>query len=305
MRVLTLTPENRSLSLDALYASLASYVDLDLRRLSSEQITDLQNALSSIDFDSYDRTLIDLPFKRIFTQIDFIGSIPNLVLYDEDVCQNFIWSSKWFRKYEKFYRSLQRCRVISTGGMVSERLRDKGVDAVFVSKGYDQTLLSDLHRERDIPYGFVGRLNHKIYKKRRNLLYALARSKGLTLLRTYSTTEYRDILNRIRIFVSADIGFKEYMAKNFEAMACGCLLLAYEQGEEEKILGFKDMENVVLYRSKKEATQKIEYLDNNPALVEKIASSGRKLAEERFSLDKKGYEVYEALLPDIQARSGK
>jgi hypothetical protein len=40
--------------------------------------------------------------------------------------------------------------VISSGYMVSERLRQEGFDAVFVPKGYDEQLLTDQGRERDI-----------------------------------------------------------------------------------------------------------------------------------------------------------
>ena len=66
------------------------------------------------------------------------------------------------------------------------------------------------------------------------------------------------MLNRIRFFVSADIGMGEYMIKNFEAMACGCVLLAYDQGElENEALGFIDMHNIVLYRRLDELRDKL------------------------------------------------
>jgi hypothetical protein len=61
--------------------------------------------------------------------------------------------------------------------------------------------------------------------------------------------EYCATLNRIRFFVSADVGMGEYMIKNFEAMACGCVLLAFDQGAaENQALGFKGMVNVVFYK---------------------------------------------------------
>ncbi len=74
------------------------------------------------------------------------------------------------------------------------------------------------------------------------------------------------------------------MIKNFEAMACGCVLLAWSQGEEDRLLGFEDMENTVFYRSEDEAVQKLELLQRDPELAARIARNGQAFAESRYSL---------------------
>jgi spore maturation protein CgeB len=113
----------------------------------------------------------------------------------------------------------------------------------------------------------------------------------MLVTRTESGTEYMETLNRIRIFVSADIGMGEFMIKNFEAMACGCVLLAWSQGEEDALLGFKDMHNVVLYRSADEALEKLALLQNDPQLAEQIARNGQAFAEGRYSFARVGADL--------------
>ncbi len=182
-------------------------------------------------------------------QVRFIRSVPNLVILEHDAYQNYI-PCKYTGKFSAHYRRLPWARVISSGHTVSERLRQEGFDAVFVPKGYDQTLLHDLGLARDIELGFVGSTGSVAYSGRKALLDELGGVENLLVTKTKSGEEYLRTLNRIRFFVSADVGMGEYMIKNFEAMACGCVLLAYDQGEREnEALGFRDMENIVLYRS--------------------------------------------------------
>jgi hypothetical protein len=156
--------------------------------------------------------------------------------------------------------------------MVSERLRQEGFDAVFVPKGYDQTLLSDQGRERDIELAFVGSTNSVAYSGRKALLDELGQVENLVVTRTKSGEEYCDTLNRIRFFVSADVGMGEYMIKNFEAMACGCVLFAYDQGEAEN-------------------------------LAQRIAVNGRDLAVSQFGFGAIGARIVRELEPALRIQA--
>jgi len=177
------------------------------------------------------------------------------------------------------------CRVIITGFNVGEQFRQAGLDVHVIPKAFDENHLKDLGNKRDVELGFVGRVKNKVYKKRQKFLQSLVVNEGLKLFKTDPGEEYLLALNRIKIFVSADIGFLEYMAKNFEAMACGCLVLAKRQGggEEEK-LGLIHMENIVLYNDIFDAINVLSYLRGKPEVVKAIAYNGRKFVEERHSL---------------------
>lgn len=301
MKVLFLVQKDQRAILDRLYEGVAAHCDCDIRWLSSDEQRHLRRYFQrEVDVSRYDRIVFFLRFKQEIRQVSFIRTLPNLVILEHDAYQNYI-DCKYTGKFSAHYRQLPWARVISSGFMVTQRLREEGFDAVFVPKGYDQTLLQDFGRERDIELAFVGSTNSVAYSGRKALLDELASVEPLVVTRTKSGDEYRDTLNRIRFFVSADVGMGEYMIKNFEAMACGCVLLAFDQGEEEnRALGFEDMQNVVFYRTIPQLQEKLARLRSDPQLAESIARRGRDLAVSGYSFARIGQRIVEALQPPLR-----
>lgn len=301
MKVLFLVQDEQKIILDALYDAVRENCECDFRRLSSKQQADLAGYFArEVEVEKYDRILFFLRFKKELQQIDFIRSVPNLVTLEHDACQNYA-PGKYRGRFSYYYRNIPWIRVICSGYGLAERLRREGIDAVCVPKGYDQTLLVDQQRERDIELGFIGSLGAEAYAGRKAMLEELIRHENLQIMKTAPGAEYRDCLNRIRFFVSADVGLDEYMIKNFEVMACGCVLLTYDQGEfENRALGFVDMRNVVLYRDVAELRVKLASLRADPQLASSIARAGRELAQERYSFAELGRQIVDALRPPLR-----
>src|SRR5690606_17531483 len=283
MKVLALTSRDRSPDLTSLYEQLELYVDLDIRVLNKSAQRNLRTSLKGVRWDLYERVLIDLNFKHIFKQTSYLSGLKGLLVYEEDACQNYISYSRWCGRFSKFYRALPNAKIVVTGASVARRLRGEGFAAIFIPKGYDPKLLFDEKQERDIELGFIGRTASSAYAGRKAFLDNLAVCESLQLLRTDPGSAYRGTLNRIRYFVSADVGLDEYMAKNFEAMACGCVLLAWRQSEEEGALGLKDGEHLLLYSSLEELRGHLKWLRCNPAEAERLAASGKKFVVERLT----------------------
>ncbi|MCE0463015.1 MULTISPECIES: glycosyltransferase family protein [Pseudomonas] len=304
MKVLFLVQKEQRAILDRLYEGVAAHCECDLRWLDSQEQRNLRSYFRRhVDVSRYDRIVFFLRFKQEIRQTRFIRTIPNLVILEHDAYQNYI-PCKYTGKFSAHYRRLPWARVISSGFMVTERLRSEGFDAVFVPKGYDQSLLQDLGRERDIELAFVGSTNSVAYSGRKALLDELGRVESLVVTRTKSGEEYCETLNRIRFFVSADVGMGEFMIKNFEAMACGCVLLAFDQGADEaRALGLQDMQNVVLYRDIPQLQEKLAQLRADPELARNIAYNGQKLALEQFSFARIGQKIVEALVPPLRPRA--
>ncbi len=303
MKVLFLVQAEQRAILDRLYDGLASRSECDIRWLSSAEQADLRKYFrQQVEVERYDRILLFLRFKKEIRQWRFIRSLPNLVILEHDAYQNYI-PCKYTGKFSAHYRRMPWVRVISSGAEVARRLCDEGFDACFVPKGYDQALLQYQGRERDIDLAFVGSTKSVAYRGRKALLDELGKVENLLVTKTNSGQEYCETLNRIRFFVSADVGMGEYMIKNFEAMACGCVLLAYDQGEEEnRALGFVDMDNLVLYRSVDELRRKLARLRGDSGLSERIASNGRLLAERHFTFHELGGKIVEAMSAPLRAR---
>lgn len=302
MKVLFLVQKEQRAILDRLYEGVQAHCECDLRWLSREDQADLKGYFKrEVDVPRYDRIVFFLRFKQEVRQVGFIASLPNLVILEHDAYQNYI-SCKYTGKFSRHYRQLPSARVISSGYMVVQRLLAEGVDACFVPKGYDQALLHCSSGERDIELAFVGSTNSVAYSGRKALLDELAQVENLVVTRTKSGADYLATLNRIRFFVSADVGMGEYMIKNFEAMACGCVLLAFDQGAEENAaLGFVDMHNIVLYRNVAELQDKLRLLRSDPRLAQTIAEQGRQLAETRYSFAELGRQIVEAMRPPLRA----
>lgn len=303
MKVLFLVQKEQRAILDRLYEGVAEHCECDLRWLTSADQRNLRAYFRrEIDVSQYDRIIFFLRFKQEIRQVGFIRTVPNLVILEHDAYQNYI-PCKYTGAFSKHYRKLPWARVISSGFMVSERLRQEGFDAVFVPKGYDQQLLADQGRERDIELAFVGSTNSVAYSGRKALLDELAQVENLVVTRTKSGEEYCDTLNRIRFFVSADVGMGEYMIKNFEAMACGCVLLAFDQGaEENQALGFVDMQNIVLYRDLAELRAKLAQLREHPEQADAISKNGQALVEQHFSFQALGKAIVEQMRAPLRPR---
>ena len=266
---------------------LAEACELTAVHLTGRQQKRLWWHLRGLDFARYDAVLANLQIKRFRRQLRFMRRIPNLFCYELDACQNYIPSSKWHGAYAEFFgRRLPSATVLCTGFNVARKLAAEGVNARYVPKGYDHERVRTLEtqRERDVALGFIGRLEHPVYAERRAFLEDLRASHGLQLLRTDPGPGYVEALNRIRFFVSADIGLGEYMAKNFEAMGAGCLVCAYRQGGgEEEALGLVDMQNILLYSSKEELLGKLAALAKDPGKQAKIQQAGMAHAREHLS----------------------
>ncbi len=296
LKILFLVQKEQRVILDRLYEGVAAHSDCDLRWLDKEDQSNLRRYFAlQVDVSRYDRIVFFLRFKQEIRQVAFIRTIPNLVILEHDAYQNYI-PGKYKGMFSRHYRRLASARVLASSAVVTRRLKEEGVDAVFVPKGYDQALLGNRGSLRDIELAFVGSTKSGAYSKRKILLEELARYEPVLVTRTTSGEEYVATLNRIRYFVSADVGMGEYMIKNFEAMACGCVLFAYDQGNEENLaLGFTDMENLVLYRDVAELRSKLAILRADPEFAVRIAASGQALAEACFSFRHVGERIVHAM----------
>ncbi|MBD9442333.1 glycosyltransferase [Pseudomonas sp. PDM04] len=289
MKVMLLVMDEQRVILDRLYEVVQQNCDeCVIYRLSKKQQLKLGPFLASVNYQSFDRVVIFSRVKRLVPQLRVLKCIPGLVFLEHDAYQNYMPDSKYQRVYSRLYSRLPSSRALVSGAVVARRMQAENIDAVFVSKGYDEQMLHNTGHVRDIPAGFLGSLKSTEYTQRKALLESLARRTGMLVTRTKSGAEYLEMLNRIRVFVSADLGMNEFMIKNFEAMACGCVLLAWSQGEEDELLGFQDMHNTVFYRSEEEAVEKLKLLQNDPELTARIASNGQAFAESRYSFARVG-----------------
>ncbi len=305
MKVILFVMDDQRVNLDHLYEVVRdSCASCEVVRLCKHEQQHLAQVFRRVDIGSYQRVVIFSRLKRLRGQLALLRAIPGLVFLEHDACQNYMPSSKYYRQYSRFYRQLPWARVLASSLGVQRRLAAEGVDSRFVSKGYDEQFFVNQQQPRDIECAFLGSLKGHTYAERRSMLSAIAAVVPLRIGRTETREEYLQLLNRTRIFVSADVGMGEYMIKNFEAMACGCVLLAYDHGEQENAaLGFVDMHNLVLYRNVAELREKLHMLRQDPSRTAAIAEAGRQLAEQYYGFAAIGHQIVEAMRPPLRRAS--
>lgn len=297
MKVLLLVMDEQRVILDRLYDTIrVNCADCDVRKITKAQQQNLGRYLASVDYQRFDRVVIFTRLKRLVGQLRVLKCIPGLVFLEHDAFQNYMGFGKYRGQYSRLYQRLPWARLLVSGFNVSRQLQAEGLDAVFVSKGYDEQSLRNLHLERDLEVGFLGSLKSIAYSERKQVLEEIAQRMPITVTRTASGQAYLEGLNRIRIFISADVGMGEYMIKNFEAMACGCVLVAWNQGAEEvAAIGFQDMHNVLLYNSVDEALEKIQLLLGDPDMAKRIAQAGEQFANDRYTFARVGKDLAHAI----------
>ena len=284
MKVLMFVQAQERIDFSHYYREIGRHCDLDLHRLSKADQADLRRYCANIDLHKYDRVIIFLRFKLMIRQVVFLAQIPNLVLLEHDAVQNYHPLSKYQGKFLRHYRALPWVRVLCSGYQVTQRLIGEGVDAVFVPKGFDDSFLSNQQHPRTIEVGFLGSTKSQVYSERLECVLAAKERLGVEVLQTDVGAPYCDALNQMRFFLCPDVNLGEYMIKNFEAMACGCVLLTYDQGvEENRALGFEDGVNVVLFSDLDELEGKLNRLRESPEKVLSIAQAGERMVLERFS----------------------
>jgi hypothetical protein len=249
---------------------------------------ELEELVCKTNFCSYHRVVFHAGIRRLGRSAFTLTKIPNLIIYDFDLGQDFHPRSRYRGKLVPLLKYLPRSRLIVTSEASFLHYSSHGLNCSYLPKGYDSRVIYNKNSDRIYRYGFVGRIKNRVYQKRATFLKDLSGILDLSILRTADSSlesdEYNNILNKINIFISPDFDFLEYMQKVFEAMAAGCIVCVPRTSEaESSFLGFEDMVNIVFFGSLDELIMKIRMLDSCSATVDRIRLESLRLAEERHS----------------------
>ena len=91
MKVLFLVQKDQRAILDRLYEGIAAECECDIRWLTDEEQDNLRTYFREhVKVEAYDRILFFLRFKKEIRQVNFIKTLPNLVILEHDAYQNYI-----------------------------------------------------------------------------------------------------------------------------------------------------------------------------------------------------------------------
>lgn len=261
---------------DALYGELWDWVE---REGGQRLVVDGDGAAAeaAVAAEAGVLVVLDANLRRMKRQVLRLQGVPRLVIFDHDMCQHFVRSSDWYGLYVPLLKRIAPILTITSNLHLAGELARHGVKAEFLPKAFSPRHISRRPASHDIPLGFVGRTRNKVYQERKKFLDRVARHFDVVIARADAGEAYDALLHRIGIFLSADIGFREHMIKNYEALAAGCLLMACAQGDEH-LLGLEDGVNVILYRDLDDALRRLAWLRDHPRQAEEIRRRGLEVA---------------------------
>ena len=260
----------------------------------------LRALVSQVDFSAFDRVLFASGVRRAGSSFLALRDLPALHVFDLDLQQDYMPESNYYRLFSPLFKKFRKLHLIVTSLASQQHFERLGFSVSWLPKAYDHRLITNRGAERTINYGFVGRTKNRVYMQRNTLLANITERLPLETLRTEDASEssddYNQALNQIRYFISADAGFREFHIKNFEAMAAGCVVCAFRTSDDEAAaLGFRDMENIVLYNSPSELEAKIALIQDTPGRWQVISDAAARLAQERHQWRQRKNALSDAL----------
>lgn len=288
MKTLILIKEDTFQTYNDLYIGFHKAIgSVDMRRLDELAESDLRAYFDShVETEKYDRIVLHLHFEYLTSQLKFLATLPGLVFIDRLTSFDSVESHD---QHMKFYKKIPWARVILTSYNLMEKYQAHGLDAWAVPKGYNSSVFNQVTRKRKTDIGLI---NNRFVKSEKYphqqqqaqfIKKLIADYPNTVIAEALSESAYVNFLHSIQMLVCPDIGAGEYLHKTFEAMACGVMVMAFDQGETENAaIGLSDLDNIVLFRDYTEFQQKLELLSNHKEFIHKIAQNGQQLVQTKY-----------------------
>jgi hypothetical protein len=152
----------------------------------------------------------------------------------------------------------------------------------------------NLNLERDIDVMSVFLVKNYLYPKRSYLQKVIKSLPFKTFTDYVIHEQYINTLNRSKIFVTSNNIYGSLNMKYTEIPACGTLLFA-NVPEDLNDVGFKDGENIIIYKNWKDLKSKIRYYLKNDNERQEIANNGMKLVTTKHSNEVRIKEMTEII----------
>ncbi len=299
----------------AMYDAMARRFDLAVRFVDDgwpQHLDDL--AVAGADPRSYDAVLFEVKFRyfRERPPFQWAGYEGARIMLEFDACQNYtaLITRQYLGQWPSVFRANEFDVMACTGGLVSEMLREDGVHAEWIPKGYDSARLYDLGGERGEGFGYFGNL----YPARRLMLDRLRRG-GIPVDRVRCPFEELNAqLNRFDAGVICNMVVLgatkiparvlrqlpasllrerpgiEPMMKNFEVAAAGAAPVCDAQPDLDA-LGFRDGETMVSYADFDELVDKAHEYGRDPARLREIGRRAATFVAQHHTWDHRAAEL--------------
>jgi hypothetical protein len=266
----------------------------------------------------YDAVVVFVAFKRLRAAptLAWDGYSGLRVLMDNDIIQNYsdIFDPTLGGAWPPVFRRHRFDSIVTSGGVVRDRLEAEGIPADWVAKGFEPARFVDEGRRRKgvVTYGSA-------YTCRQLAERAITDARlPLTRLDTTPYLKLGAKLNRFLgcLAISSDIEVPleqraslgkavardvpirpglEPMAKLFEGAGAGCCPIA-DAMEDLKALGFRDGETALTFRTHAELVEKLRAALKNPETLRAMGAAAARLAHSEHTWAHRARMLRDALV---------
>ncbi len=264
--------------------ALGRRFDLTCRFVEDGWPTDVRDLA---DYQQFAAIIFLIKFRILkdldpFEWCDYAGA---RIMFDTDACQNYspIVSRAYLGLWPPVFRAHGFHVLVTTGGIVRDRLIEDGVHAYWIPKAFDATTFSDLGNPRDP--GSICYYGQR-YAARVSMLKRLDRERLPHETFQCSHWELNERLNhfagalicnmeirgarrvpmrlltRLPVQLTHEIEGLEPMIKNFEVPAAGCAPIC-DTLRDLDALGFEDGASMVSYSNFNELVEKVRYFQSH------------------------------------------
>ena len=282
MKLLLLASDVSKQHIGAAFQHLDAVHELRVEWLNGARQGQLSSVIDGLPITQFDRVLVWLPFKRLYSQIPALRKLSKLIVFDPILHELASVEGEALHRHVKLCKALPWARFVVCGQKRQRWLKKQGVDVLWLPPFIGQlpvegvtTLTPNAPKTNGVC--FLGDPELPEYKQHKEVLYDIRRElKAHIVDGNASLADKLDVLGSSLMCFACDSPFGGLRRQTLEAFAAGCVVLLWPADIDECAdLGLEDMENVALVDSKEALVAKVNFLQRHKDQTLRIANSGR------------------------------
>ncbi len=277
MKLLLLASDVSKQHIGAVFQHLEALHELRIEWLNGARQGQLSSVIDGLPITQFDRVLVWLPFKRLYSQIPALRKLSKLIVFDPILHELASIEGEALHRHVKLCKALPWARFVVCGQKRQRWLRKQGVDVLWLPPFMGQLSVEETTTTKTNSVCFLGDPESPEYKQHKEMLYDIRRELKVHIVDSSAGLADRlDLLDSSLMCFVCDSPFGGLRRQTLEAFAAGCVVLLWPTDNDEcDDLGLKDMENVALVDSKEALVAKVNFLQRHKDQTLRIANSGR------------------------------
>jgi len=260
----------------AVFQHLEGHHELHTEWLNGARQGQLSSVIDGLPITEFDRVLVWLPFKRLYSQISALRKLSKLIVFDPILHELASIEGEALHRHVKLCKALPWARFVVCGQKRQRWLKKQGVDVLWLPSFVEPFAVEEEVAPKTNGVCFLGDPELPEYKQYREMLYEVRRELKIHIVGSDAgMPEISGVLDSSLMCFVCDSPFGGVRRQTLEAFAAGCVVLLWPADKDECAdIGLVDMENVALVDSKEELVAKVNFLQRHKDQASRIASSG-------------------------------